>query len=479
MAEAGGRPDIAWILRNPGTTARVGAAVATGGYSEFVAIPISIGQTLHEAQERSLAENGRMMTSGELFGELGWALGTEAVYEAGGRLVGHGLGAVFSSGDELAEAAVRSGDEALPGATRAGGTVDEGLEAGARKLDDGMKAGARQVDEGLEAGARKLDDGAETGARELDEGMETAGREVDEGLEAGAGPPAEDLTPVPPKGNERLAAVPTGGRIDDDLIPETGLTRSHLEEVENYARDNDLNVTGRASNPRSGAVEDAVNKPIEIKIKTGTDLDVMLGAQPQNRGVVTLFEPKMPDTRGMSPELVEVLHHRHAQRMAEWTKYQETWTRGNRVAEFGGVERTHRYIDGRIEVLVDGRWRQVKGDFDLVDITRADGTPLSPAEFQQHVDAMVERGLIEHGGEVRVMTDVMRNNPHPPGSDEWMEQAREVWRLRNDLENAHLEGAEIIVGINGREGLHRGPRLDEFLPWRGGFEQAGGGLIQP
>ena len=30
LAEAGGRPDIAWILRNPGTTARVGAAVATG-----------------------------------------------------------------------------------------------------------------------------------------------------------------------------------------------------------------------------------------------------------------------------------------------------------------------------------------------------------------------------------------------------------------------------------------------------------------
>ena len=139
-----------------------------------------------------------------------------------------------------------------------------------------------------------------------------------------------------------------------------------------------------------------------------------------------------------------------------------------------GVDRTHRMVDGRIEVLYDGQWRSYAGDFDLVDITKADGTPLTAAEFNRHVEGLMERGLIEHGGEVRVMTDVMRNSPHPPGSAEWMAQAREVWALREGLENAHVD--EIVVGVHATEGLHRAPQLDE-LGWKGGFEAPGGGLL--
>jgi len=533
-AEQAGQPGVAWILRNPGTSLRVGAAVATGGYSEFIAVPIDITQRLQAAQERSLAENGRMMNNEELFGELGWLLGTEAVYEVGGRLVGHGLGAVFSSTDEVAEAALRSGDEAAPTVgLRPGDALEttataearaarlaaeeaaegsagaearrrgadaleqatetgsrEGVETGAREgteagtkegLEEGLEEGA---EEAAEAGARPSGDagaprGSGAGTKEgLEEGLEEG---AEEAVESGARRVDEGQLDVPPKGNEGIRDLETGARIGDDMVDQTGLPRQQLDEIENYTRENDLNVAGRSTNPHSRAAlesGEAIPKPLDIKIKTGNDLDVMLGANPANRGQVTLFRPEMPNTAGMSDDLVEALNRRHAQRMAEWNKYRSGWTEGaERTMSVKGTTRTHRLNNGRIEVLQDGQWRGYAGDFDLVDITRADGTPLSAAEFQRHVDAMVERGLIEHGGEVRVMTDVLRNSPHPPGSAEWMEQARDVWDLRNNLENAHLEGSEIIIGINGREGLHRGPRIDEFLPWRGGFEAPGGELI--
>jgi hypothetical protein len=75
-----------------------------------------------------------------------------------------------------------------------------------------------------------------------------------------------------------------------------------------------------------------------------------------------------------------------------------------------------------------------------------------------------------------VMTDLMRNNPHPPGSSEWMEAANDAWALRNDLENAQFAG-EINIGINGTEGLHRAPDPEDFLSWRGGFENPDGTLL--
>jgi hypothetical protein len=328
--------------------------------------------------------------------------------------------------------------------------------------------------------------GAGEGAEEVTE--QAARRGAGEGAEEaaeGAARQGEELMQPPPKGNEGIRELETGAPIRGEMVEQTGLPRQQLDGLEDYARQNDLNMTGRATNPYSRpALEagDAIPKPLDIKIKTGNDLDVLLGANPANRGQVTLFEPRMPDTRGMSPELVEALNRRHVQRMAEWNKYKDAWTesvnlRGERVMSIKGTERTHRLVDGRIEVLHEGQWRGYAGDFDLVDITRADGTPLSPAEFQRHVDALVERGLIEHGGEVRVMTDIMRNSPHPPGSAEWMKQAREAWDLRNSLENAHLDNGEIIVGIHGTHGLHRGPRIDDALPWRGGFETPSGQLM--
>ncbi len=446
-----GSPILAWAVRHPEVVLRVAAAVATDGASELVFVPLQITSELHEAQERSLRENGRMMSSDELFGELGWAVGREAVYEAGGRLAAHGIGRIFSSGDEVAEAALRQGDEALPAARRTVTEVTEDLsEAASREASELAGRVTRSGDETLEGAARQLD-------------------------EAG-----EPMRGVPPKGNEAIRELETGARIPDELAPQTGLTRGHIDELQTYTRNNDLNVTGRATNPYSAehlANGTAVRKPLDIKIKTGNDLDVLLGANARDRGVVTLFEPKMPKTAGMSDELIDALKSRRKERIKEWNDYKDAWVaRGERTMSFGGTTRPQRLMNGRLEVMVDGQWKSIAGDFDLVNITRADGTPLSAVEFNRHVDEMVQRGLIEHGGEVRLMTDIMRNNPHPPGTKAWLEEAAEVWRLRNKLENAYAEG-EFVLGIHATEGLHRAADPD-LLRWQGGFEGADGRLIE-
>jgi len=520
-------PILAWAVDHPEVSVRVAAAVASGGTSEFIAIPIQITVELHEAQERSQRENGRMMTSDELFGELGWALGREAVYEAGGRLAAHGIGRIFSSTDEVAEAVLRQGDETLPAARRtvtdvtedvsevvsreasefveAGGRqLDEGLGAGARQLDEGMEAAGRQLDEGLGAGGRQLDEGVEAAGRQLDEGGEAVGRQLDEtgarqldeAGEAGAreldeaGEPwareldetgarrvTEDLTDVPPTGNEALRDLEPGSRIPDELVDETGLTRDHLERIQNYTEKNGINASGRSSNPLSGgplADGSAVRKPVEMKIKTGGPLDVLLGGKPQNQGVVTLFEPKMPNTTGMSDDLIKALEERHAKRMTEWIEHGDEWSKGHRVLEFGGVERTHRFYDGRVEVLFDGKWRSVGGDFDLVNLTKADGSALSPAEFNRHVKAMMEEGLIEHGGEMRVITDIMRDSPHEPFSAGWNEALGKALKLRQGLQDGHA--TEIVIGIGADRGLVRLPQI-EVLPAIGAYEAPVKGLL--
>ena len=385
--------------------------------------------------------------------------------------------------DEAGEAGGRQIDEA--GARQLDETAGRQLdphsarrveETAARQLDEAGETGARQLDEAGEVTARELDEGADA-ARQFDETGEGAARQLDE---TGARRVTEDLTDIPPKGNEAIRELDTGARITDDLVPETGLTRGHIDELETYARNNDLNVTGRSTNPHSAqhlADGTAVRKPLDIKIKTGNDIDVLLGADARNRGVVTLFEPKMPNTTGMSDDLVEALHRRHTSRLKEWNKYKDSWVaRGERTMSFGGTARPQRYMNGRIEVMVDGQWKSVAGDFDLVNLTRADGTRLSAAEFNMHVKEMVQEGLVEHGGELRVMTDMMRNSPHVPGSDAWMKQAAEVWELRNSLENAYGEAGEIVIGINGREGLHRAADPD-LLRWAGGFEGADGRMI--
>ncbi len=255
--DAVGQPVLAWMVRNPGITVRVGAAVATGGWSEVVAVPLDIASRLHEAQQRSLEENGRLMTSEELFGELGWAVGVEIIYEVGGHTVAAGLGKAAQVW---------------------------------RGLDEAGEAVVRQADEVAESGMRQADELAESGLRQ-----------------------ADDLIPVPPRGNEALGALKPGTTISDDLLAQAGYTQKHLDELAEYAEKNGYEIGARSANPYGAqhlADGSAIPKPLALSAKTVSDVDVILGANPAHRGTVSIFPPKLPsadELQKMSPDLQKAL----------------------------------------------------------------------------------------------------------------------------------------------------------------------------
>ena len=394
--EATGQPILAWAVRNPGLVLRVGAAVATGGWSEVVAVPLDIVTQLRAAQEKSLEENGRLMTSEELFGELGWAVGVEVIYEVGGRAVAAGLGKAAQVW---------------------------------RGLDEATEAVVRQADELAESGLRQ----------------------------------ADELLPVPPKGNEALKRLPPGTRVSDDLLAQTGFTQKHLDDLAAYAKENKLEVGTRAANPYSAkhlADGSAIRKPLDIKAKTVGDVDVMLGADPAHRGTVGLFNPKYPsyeELQKMSPDLRQAVESRYQSRLKEFAETRATYE------AMDGV----RISNGQIQKLgADGKWRNYAGDMDLVYLRDAAGNPLPPGEYDRVVAEMRSKGLIEHGGEVRVMEDVMREagKKFEPGSAEWTAELRKAIRLREALEAAHAD--EIVVAMMPNGKLVRGEAVEELLSGR-------------
>jgi hypothetical protein len=408
ILEATGHPVAAWMVRNPGITLRVGAAVGSFGWSEVVAVPLDITIRLREAQEKSLEENGRLMTSEELFGELGWAVGVEIMYEVGGHTVAAGIG-------------------------KAADLV--------RGLDDAAETAVRQADELGEAGMRQ----------------------------------ADELLPVPPKGNEALAALPPGTRISDDLLAQTGYTQQHLDKLAKYASDNGYEVGARAANPYGAkhlADGSAIPKPLGVKAKTVSDIDVMLGANPAHRGTVGIFPPKLPpyeELQKMSPDLRKALEARYQSRLKEFYSAPKDLKKFQaELIESGDKITKVRLYNGQVQARgADGRWRNYAPDMDVVYIRDAAGNPLPSQKLDRVIDEMKELGLVQHGGEVRVIEDVMRKaekSGMKPGSAEWSAELRDAIRLRESLEAAHAD--EVVVAMTSNGTLVRGDVVDEVLSGR-------------
>ena len=416
--DAVGQPVLAWIVRNPRITVRVGAAVATGGWSEVVAVPLDIASQLHEAQQRSLEENGRLMTSEELFGELGWAVGVEIIYEVGGHTVAAGLGKAAQVW---------------------------------RGLDEAGEAVVRQADELAESGLRQADELGESGLRQ-----------------------ADDLIPVPPRGNEALGALKPGTRISDDLMAQTGYTKEHVEKLAEYARQRNIQVGTRSTNPYSAAhlVDgSAIAKPLGIKAKTVTDVDVLLGANPAHRGTVSVFPPKLPskdELQKMSPDLREALEERYVKRLEEFQQAPTDLKKFRaELIEARGDVTDVRLFNGQVQGLdADGVWRNYGGDIDVVYLRHADGTPIGPELYDEIIEEMRFEGLIEHGGEMRVIEDVMRiaeEKGYARFSDEWTEALQDAIRLRENRDEALYLGEEIIVRMMPDGTLVRGEAVEELL----------------
>ncbi|MEO1058163.1 MAG: hypothetical protein AAFY28_14730, partial [Actinomycetota bacterium] len=319
LAEQQGGPVAGWIVRNPVAAGRIGAAVATGGFSEGLLTPLDVMNAMERAAARAHAE-GRDLTYAEALAAAGWEVGPGMVF---GALAQAGL---TRYGSQLAEAASESFDSA----TR---QVDDWVRAGARSGDEVAEAVARSGDEAVEGVARSGDDVIDPLARTGDGAVEGVARSGDDAVDAGADsaarttPSADELAEEAARGTDPdnwpgVDNVKPGTKIPPEHIRETGYTPHQAAELQRVASEESV-IFGTRETNRAGTkfIEsgEGVPKPIWMKPKTINELDEALGGPPKElSGQVGFFEPRKPPP-GSSDKLIA----RYEERLAQWNELEE------------------------------------------------------------------------------------------------------------------------------------------------------------
>ena len=135
-------------------------------------------------------------------------------------------------------------------------------------------------------------------------------------------------------------------------------------------------------------------KPVQIKAKTINGLDVMLGANPKNTGLVGFFQPDPPTLKpGMSAGMFDALNERYHKRIKEFNNCQ---------ADIYNLE-----LEGKIKiedgVIINtglhpkGNGKAFSGDNDGWAFQGKGGKKMTQDQIQAVENELVERGLGEHG----------------------------------------------------------------------------------
>ncbi len=203
----------------------------------------------------------------------------------------------------------------------------------------------------------------------------------------------------------------------------------------------------------------ALLKPENLKIKTVSELDVLLGYKFEDLGSLIFRKPeilktlgsgatkeqisaeaaKFATSKGFKPGSTEYLEavKRLEDRVSEWNKYEKTYKQWN---DRGWIDTTFNYGDNKIPeyrynaqgevigkltggqkgkykgfkmqetspgsdeyvvMMLDGKsgkWRRVTGDIDPVDFTYTDGSPLSPEDHAKLINLLQNSPIgAEHG----------------------------------------------------------------------------------
>lgn len=122
-------------------------------------------------------------------------------------------------------------------------------------------------------------------------------------------------------------------------------------------------------------------KPGPLKMKTINEVDTLIGAPKESKGLVGYFKPKMPDSRleQKNPELYKEAMNRYWQRAKEYCDEREAIKRleqKNMVTVQNGV------------VIDKASGKGYTGDNDIFDIRKADGSLLSETERNAVVDEL-------------------------------------------------------------------------------------------
>ncbi|MFJ6806659.1 hypothetical protein ACIQRK_11560 [Streptomyces anulatus] len=173
-----------------------------------------------------------------------------------------------------------------------------------------------------------------------------------------------------------------------------GIPEKNFDKFRNVARDRNVVVDVRPTNPSAPKWLDrgAMPKPQDIKAKTVNEVDVLLGADAENVGLVGYFQPVLPDQGSVSVDAWDRVVSRFNQRSTEFHELAGKMARYEADGKFTVHEGIVFGFDD------EGGRRPITGDHDLFDVSSPDGARISHPEHDALIDEMRAKDMaVVHG----------------------------------------------------------------------------------
>lgn len=281
--------------------------------------------------------------------------------------------------------------------------------------------------------------------------------------------------------------LPEGALIDQNLIHHTGYTARQVEGLRRVAQEHNAVTGTRLTNMEAMRhVRDGTGlpKPLDVKSKTIGQLDVYLGANEADRGLVGLFQPQRTPDEAYRAAVGSLEAAGQSVPPNLRTQIQERWNLRSQEIEktnFASLRERGISVDTRRGVVTNADGMPYAGDIDPVFFRNATtGEYLSGDEYLKVMETYKNSGVAgQHGAEVNLLGDLTRGIE--PGSPEWHEAYNNAVKLQDKLGATHTSGSELVVEMGPDGILRRGTHMGGGLPDIEGVREVaasltGGGL---
>ncbi|MEU5095068.1 hypothetical protein [Streptomyces sp. NPDC020996] len=184
------------------------------------------------------------------------------------------------------------------------------------------------------------------------------------------------------------------GVPEDQARSRYGMPAANFRKFRQIAAGHHLTIDVRPTNPTAvrWLEEGKLPKPKDIKAKSINDLDVLLGAKAEHRGLIGYFQPVRPERGTLDDTTWNRLQQRFAQRDEEFRTLAPVMARLQAEDRFKVQDGLVFGRDG------EGNWREITGDHDVFDISTPGGTRLKGNRYEEVVGAMMANDMaVMHG----------------------------------------------------------------------------------
>lgn len=205
-------------------------------------------------------------------------------------------------------------------------------------------------------------------------------------LADGAGSQSDDGTAQP--------QPPSTGVTEAEASSRYGMPSANYRKFQQVAAGHNLRIDVRPTNPTAvrWLEEGKLPKPKDIKAKSINDLDVLLGAKAEHRGLIGYFRPVLPDRGNLDESAWSRLGSRYDQRTEEFETLAPVMARLRAEDRFKVEDGLVFGRDGQ------GEWREITGDHDVFDISTPGGTRLKGDRYTEVVQHMMANDMaVMHG----------------------------------------------------------------------------------